>query len=47
MYDILKALNSARRKAVTTSEGFVLLIADAGSNSPRALSNHSANLFNI
>ena len=46
MYDILKDLNPAQREAVTTTEGFVRIIAGAGSGKTRALSRRFAYLVN-
>ncbi len=44
--DMLKDLNSAQRETVTTTEGFVRVIAGAGSGKTRALSHRFAFLVN-
>ena len=46
MPDILQNLNSAQREAVTTTEGFIRVIAGAGSGKTRALSHRFAFLVN-
>lgn len=44
--DILRELNNAQRESVTTTEGFVRVIAGAGSGKTRALSHRFASLVN-
>lgn len=45
-FDILKDLNNAQKEAVTTTEGFVRVVAAAGSGKTRALSSRFAYLVN-
>lgn len=46
MEDILQGLNEAQREAVTATEGFIRVIAGAGSGKTRALSRRFAYLVN-
>ena len=46
MTDLLSNLNNAQKEAVTATEGFIRVIAGAGSGKTRALSHRFAFLVN-
>ena len=45
-YDILNGLNEEQLEAVTSTEGFIRVVAGAGSGKTRALSHRFAYLVN-
>ena len=47
MKDLLTDLNEAQREAVTSTEGFVRVVAGAGSGKTRALAYRFAYLVNV